>query len=325
MKFGTIGTSWITASFVDAALTVSRIEYCGAYSRTLGKAEEFASKFGCACFYDDLGEMLRSEIDAVYIASPNSFHYEQSKKCLEAGKHVICEKPLCVNPSEIEELQDLAASNNLVYMEAIMFLHIKELEILKNAMNGIGRITSAHLDFSQLSSKYRFLSDDFTPNIFNPEFATGCLMDIGVYNVYTAIELFGYPKKITSSCHFMDTGADSHGTAIFDYPDKQVTLNFSKVGQSRGYSQIFGDKGTILLPSVSQLHDMKVVFWDGREKILSGKEDRRYVMSGEASDFKDFIENREENEEKYRHSREMSVSVSKAMYEIRKQNPGFLF
>ena len=326
MRLASIGTSWITASFIDAALTVDGIDYVGCYSRDIDKARAFVNKFGDNIFCtNSLDELLQTDIDAVYIASPNFLHYKHAKICLENNKNVICEKPLAVNPSEITELQALAKSKGLVYMEAIMALHIDELEILKNAMNTIGKITSAHLDFSQLSSKYKLITEDYTPNIFNPEMATGCLMDIGVYNVYLAIELFGVPDKIISDCYFMQTGSDSHGTAIFNYSDKQVTLNFSKVGQSHGYSQIFGDEGTILIPSISQLHDMKVIYNDNREVILSGEENRQYVMSGEARSLKNFIENPEKYNEKYRHSLEMSVLVSNAMKEIREQNPKFSF
>ena len=326
MKFSTIGTSWITESFVKAALTIDEWEYAGAYSRSLDKATEFSSRFGVKKGWNSLEDMLSDDsISAVYVASPNKYHYEHSKKCLEKGKNVICEKPLCVNPNEIEELQSLAAEKGLIYMEAIMFLYTPELVSLRDMMNKIGNITSAHFDFSQLSSKYKLLSEDYTPNIFNPELAAGCLMDIGVYNVYTALALFGKPVKITSDSYFMFTGADSHGTAIFDYSDKQVTLNYSKVAQSYGYSQIFGDKGTILLPSISQLNDMKVCFSDGSGRVFSDGENRTRLMSYEAKAFLEFIKGNTEYSVGYEYASELALNVSETMKIIRSQNRAFRF
>jgi predicted dehydrogenase len=325
IKLATIGTSWITADFVKAAQTVEGIEYVGAYSRDIIKARVFAAKFGGKLCFDNLDEFACSEdFDSVYIASPNVFHYEQSKLLLSAGKNVICEKPITVTPEQLSELQKLAKEKDLVYMEAIMFLHLPELQILKDAMKTIGNITSAHFDFSQLSSKYKLLTPDFVPNIFNPRMAAGCLMDIGIYNVYTALELFGVPETIKADSYFMSTGADSHGVAVFNYPDKQVTLNYSKVAQSYGYSQIFGDNGTILIPSISQLNNMKVIYTDGTEKILTEDLKRTYIMSCEAKAFRNYIE-KKDNYPEYNYVSDIALKTSKAMFEIRNQNPEFLF
>ena len=154
--------------------------------------------------------------------------------------------------------------------------------------------------------------------------AAGCLMDIGIYNVYTALELFGVPETIKADSYFMSTGADSHGVAVFNYPDKQVTLNYSKVAQSYGYSQIFGDNGTILIPSISQLNNMKVIYSDGIEKILSEDLSRTYIMSCEAKAFRNYIE-KKDNYPEYNYVSDIALKTSKAMFEIRKQNPEFLF
>lgn len=325
MRLATIGTSWITEAFLQSAKKVG-IEYKAAYSRDISRAEAFAEKNGAELCFDSLEEMsLCDEIDAVYIASPNSLHFEQSLLFLQAGKNVLCEKPAVIYPHQLEKLYAEADSRGLIFMEAIMFLYQPELLKLKTAIRSIGTLSSAHLDFSQLSSKYKLLSESFTPNIFNPKLCTGCLMDIGIYNVYTAIELFGEPQKITAVSRFMSTGADSHGTAIFDYPELQVTLNYSKVAQSHADSQILADKGAVLIGSISQLCGIRLCTLDGCVTQLTGELDRLEVMSGEALAFLNFCTQKEAYSEQYRHARETALSVSRALEEIRRQNPQFLF
>ena len=87
-----------------------------------------------------------------------------------------------------------------------MYMFNPARELLRNSLEKIGRITSAHFDFSQLSSKYPAYLSGNLPNIFNPALATGCLMDLGIYCVYPAIDLFGIPDKITACASFMDSG-----------------------------------------------------------------------------------------------------------------------
>ena len=168
MKYAIIGTSWITQAFIDSANTLGELTLGAVYSRSLSRAVEFASKNGCDYAYDDLDTIARSGVDAVYIASPNSLHYEQAKLFLSHGKHVICEKPAVVRPEQLLELHDLAHENGLVFMEAIMMLHQPCLKTVKDALSRLGRIDTARFDFSQYSSRYQALMDGELPNILQP-------------------------------------------------------------------------------------------------------------------------------------------------------------
>lgn len=315
ISFGVIGTGWIAEEFVKGAKLADGLEFRAVYSRSKEKGRAFAEKFGDAEVFDNINEFAESGIDAVYIASPNSLHYEQSRLMLENGKHVLCEKPVTVTPDEFSELRALADSKGLIYTEAIMYLHLPERDVLKKAVKEIGKITSAHFDFSQLSSKYAAFAKGELPNIFNPKFATGCLMDLGIYCIYPAVDLFGLPEKITASSGFMSSGADGCGTAVFDYPDKQVTLTYSKLGQDRAGSQIFGDGGTIVLPSVSKLTDMCVYDNQGNKKALSGDTEKHVLMSYEARDFAEYI--RSGDLMKYNEENDIIFEVSKTMRKIR--------
>ncbi|MBQ8016460.1 MAG: Gfo/Idh/MocA family oxidoreductase [Clostridia bacterium] len=315
MRYGVIGTGWIAKSFIDGARMLTNAEFCAVYSRTTQRGENFAKENSIEKIFTDINEFAAGDFDAVYVASPNRLHYEQSKLMLENGKHVICEKPITVEPEELEELQSLAKEKGLIYIEAIMYMHNPAREALKNAISQIGRITSVHFDFSQLSSKYPAYVRGELPNIFNPALATGCLMDLGIYCVYPALDLFGMPEKITACAHFMESGADGSGNTALLYPDKLVNLTYSKLGQDRLGSQIFGDKGTITTESISKLINMKLIDNSGNATEIIGDVPKETLMGYEAAAFERFVTN--PGDEDYAVSCERALQVSKIMKKIR--------
>ena len=260
MRYATIGTGWITGAFIEGAGIAGNMELAAVYSREEKTGRAFSEKYGSKPVFTDLERLASSPlIDGVYIASPNVLHYSQSKLFLEHGKHVICEKPAAVTSDQMRELNLLARRSGLVYMEAIMMRYLPARELLYKALDRIGNITTARFDFSQLSSKYPALLEGKLPNIFNPAMATGCLMDLGIYCVYAAIDLFGRPDRITACAGFLSSGADGYGSAVFNYKDRQVSLTYSKTGQSLAGSEIMGDRGTIAIDSISKLTGITLV------------------------------------------------------------------
>ncbi len=315
MRYGVIGTGWIAKSFIDGARMLCDAEFSAVYSRTSESGSKFASENSIPEVFTDINEFANGDFDAVYIASPNRLHFEQSKLMLESGKHVICEKPITVEPEELSQLQILAKKNGLIYIEAIMYMFNPARELLKDAITKIGRITSVHFDFSQLSSKYPAYLAGSLPNIFNPALATGCLMDLGIYCVYPTLDLFGLPEKITACAHFMESGADGSGNAAFLYPDKLVNLTYSKLGQDRLGSQIFGDEGTITVESISKLTNMKLIDNKGNTTEIIGDVLKEKLMGYEAEAFERFIKN--SDDPYYQTVCERGLQVSKAMKDIR--------
>ncbi len=315
MRYGVIGTGWIAKSFIDGARLVCGSEFVAVYSRTAESGNKFAAENKIEKVYTDINEFAEGDFDAVYIASPNRLHYEQSKLLLQSGKHVICEKPITVEPEELEELQALAEEKGLIYVEAIMYMFNPARDLLKEATDKIGKITSVHFDFSQLSSKYPAYQRGELPNIFNPALATGCLMDLGIYCVYPALDLFGMPEKTPACAHFMESGADGSGTAGLLYPDKLITFTYSKLGQDRLGSQIFGDEGTIKIESISKLTNMTLIAKSGDAQEIIGDVAKEYLMGYEARGFESFIAN--PDDEYYHTIKQRAMQVSQIMKQIR--------
>lgn len=319
MNIATIGTSWITESFIDSSKYVNGINIYAVYSRSSEKASAFAQKNNVSVYYSSLAEMLADEnIDAVYIASPNSKHFEQAKLCLEKGKHVICEKPAVVTTEQLKEIYALADSKNLIFLEAMKSMHSEGLKAIKDALPDLGEIRTASIDFSQHSSKYAAYKRGENPNIFNPEFCTGALMDLGVYCVYFVLELFGEPDKVISHSDFLESGADCTGTLIFVYGDKTVTITYSKTANGFLGSRILGENGALTVKSVSKLIGVDRYFNDGKKESIYPEIDENIVMSKEIEAFRDFINGK--NTEYYGYCKQLAFSSCKIIENIRKEN-----
>ncbi|MBQ8209085.1 MAG: Gfo/Idh/MocA family oxidoreductase [Clostridia bacterium] len=319
MKIATVGTSWITDSFIKSAEYVPDAEIYAVYSRDIVNAQKFASEHNVELYYSSLDEMLcNKDIDAVYIASPNYAHFEQAKKCLESGKHVLCEKPAVVTSAQLAELYALADSKNIVFLEAMKSMHSDGLAIIREEIKKLGDIRTAHIDFSQLSSKYPAYKRGENPNIFNPELCTGALMDLGVYCVYFALELFGNPEKVISHSDFLASGADYSGTLIFVYPDKTVTVTYSKVANGFVPSKILGEEGAVTVKSVSKLTGVNRYYNDGTVTELYPTVDENLVMSKEIEAFVNFTKG--ENTSYLDYCRKISLDVCNIMENIRKEN-----
>lgn len=320
LRFGTIGSGWIVDEYIHGAKDSGLWELTAVYSRTEERAKAYAEKHGAKHVFTDLKEMAASEeIDAVYIASPNALHYEQSKLFLEQGKHVICEKPLCAQADKVAELQKIAKERGVIFLEAIMFLHLPQRKILEQAISELGKITLVKLDFCQRSSKLDGYLNGSLPNIFNPALETGALMDLGVYCVYPALVLFGEPESFTIDPFMLKSGADGAGIITLRYADKLVTLTYSKLGQAGANSDFQGTDGTLSVESISRVAGLSLWRKDGTVEQLFGDEEKYKLMGWEAKDFYRYITQLEASAQEYALCGQLSFQVASFMEKARKQ------
>jgi len=235
IRLATIGTSNICQSFLDGAALTKEFELSAVYSRNYATGIDFAKKNNCDKVFTSLEQITSYDgIDAVYIASPNEFHAEQSRMFLEHGKHVICEKPITTSAAEYIELKQLADNFNLIYMEAIIPRHVKGYSAVKKAFSQIGKISMARIDFCQYSSRMESFLKGEQVNIFDMSLKAGTLMDLGVYCVYAAVDFLGFPHEIQAKAHLLPNGADGSGYAIFEYDDFSFMYALSSC---KSYSQ----------------------------------------------------------------------------------------
>ncbi|MGV3464557.1 MAG: Gfo/Idh/MocA family protein [Heyndrickxia sp.] len=258
MKLATIGTGWITSSFINAAIHSGKLTLHSTFSRSIEKAKEFAHMHQATHFYNNLDEMLADdEIDVIYIASPNSLHFDYAIQCLKAKKHVICEKPIFSNIKEFTAAYKCAEENNVFLFEAIRNIHTPNFHLLEKELHKVGKLRSASLQYLQYSSRYDAFLNGNEPNVFSPAFSGGALVDLGVYPLFIAVTLFGKPEKIHYYPVKLRNGIDGNGTLILQYGDFICTLICSKISHSDLPSEIHGEQGTITLDKTSCITDME--------------------------------------------------------------------
>ncbi|NAW67450.1 Gfo/Idh/MocA family protein [Photobacterium halotolerans] len=293
LRVATIGTNWITDSFIEAAQQTGKINPVAVYSRTMESAEHFARKHQIKHCFDDLEAMANSDdIDAVYIASPNAFHASQAEIFIRAGKHVMVEKPMASNIQEVEALIELAQAKNVVLFEALKTTYNPNFAVVRNSLSKIGRLRKAHFNFCQYSSRYDKYLNGENPNTFNPEFANGSLMDIGIYPLSVAIALFGEPKSFTAQGALLDSGVDGHGTLVLHYGDFDAVITHSKVSDSKIPCELQGEQGTLVIDTIAECRNIVIHRREEPDVTLS-RFQAKNTMQYEAAEFARLIEGKD--------------------------------
>lgn len=316
LRLAIIGTNWITERFVQAALEVKEFELTAVYSRSEQRAAEFAAPFNdqAQCF-TDLQAMAQSDaFDAVYIASPNSLHYEQSVLMLENGKHVICEKPIASNIVQAEHMYQVAEQHGVVLFEAFKTEYLPNFALINQNLEKLGKLHKVFINYCQYSSRYQRYLDGENPNTFNPAFSNGSIMDIGFYCVSSAVALFGEPESVKASAHLLDTGVDAHGTVILGYKAHDVVISHSKVSDSNIPSEIQGEAGSMIIEHISEC-DHIVLKLRGEEAVTLTVPQVENTMTYEASIFAEQIKQGKLCEK----AKTRALGVSRISTEVRKQ------
>ena len=266
VRLGTIGSGTIVHSVLDGVKATEGIRLAAVYSRTEEKARALAEEYGCTTTYTDLEAFLGdAEVNTVYIATPNQLHYSQTKMALLAGKHVICEKPFCTRADQAEELAALAKEKGLFLVEAAPTSFLPNFEILKRELTKIGNVKLVIANYSQYSSRIEKLWAGEVPNIFNPAYAGGCLMDINFYNVYLTVALFGRPEEAVYYPNLFRIAGnggqiDTSGVLAMRYDGFVSTCAGAKDTWGVNSFQIEGEKGYIYVTDGSNgLRELRVV------------------------------------------------------------------
>lgn len=320
IHLGIIGTNWITHQFVDAAIATKEYQLTAVYSRKLATAQEFGSRYGEVICATDLNDFVHlPQLDAIYIASPNSLHFSQARAAILAKKHVIVEKPAFSTPEEMKEIVQLAEENNTLFFEAARNIHEDNFKKIAALLPPTNEIIGANFSYMKYSSRYDAVLAGEEPNIFSPKFSGGSLADLGVYPVYAAVAWFGMPKEVHHFARKIATGVDGIGTAILRYENFDVTIQHGKIGDSFLPSEIYTTKETLVLSSVNSISHVAIhqrTAQTVEEMTLHVEEN---PMIEEANAFAKIINNPAENQETYKKLLTLAEEVNLLLYKMRKQ------
>lgn len=269
INFATIGTSSITEKMIDAIARVDGARVTAVYSRNADTGREFGEKFGISTYFDSIESLAGDKsIDAVYVASPNSIHFEQVITLLKGRKHVLCEKSIASNAAEAEKMFQTAYKNGVILLEAMRSLYDPGYAMIKSHLADLGKIRRARIEYCKYSSKYDSFKAGNEKNIFMRELSAGALMDIGVYCVEIMIGLFHRPETVRSASVLVRGGADGCGTILAHYPDKIAELCYSKITDSENVSEIQGEDGVMYIDQIDSPTRIRIKLRNGEESDI---------------------------------------------------------
>lgn len=320
IKFGIIGTNWITQQFVEAALASNEYTLTSVYSRHEQTAREFADKNGASATYTDLATFFtQGDFDTVYIASPNSLHYEQAVTAIENEKNLIIEKPAFENQGQMEKIQELLKQHpNVHYFEAARNIHTPNFKAIQDQLGKLKVVQGATFTYMKYSSRYDKVLAGEEPNVFSLQFAGGALQDLGVYPLYDAITLFGMPSEFNYFPQFIQTGVDGSGVAVLRYEAFNVTLHFGKTSNSYMTSEIYGLKDTIEIDDAGELGEVTYIDDAGKRTVISRPVTDNPLLP-EVKDFARVLNAPDDpkNKADYEHWNTLSIQVNKMLFNLR--------
>lgn len=260
VRLGVVGTNFITDWVIAGAREDERVEIVAVCSRTRERGEEFAARHAIPNVFTSLEEMVTGDaVDAVYIATPNCCHAEQSILCMSHGKHVLCEKPMASNAAEARRMIEASEHYGVALMEAMKPTMTPNFKMLADNIDRIGTVRRYFASYCQYSSRYDKLKAGELPNAFDPRLSNGAIMDIGVYTIYPMVVLFGRPKSVSATGQLLSTGVDGQGAVNFAYDGMEATVIYSKIADSRLRSEIQGENGIISLESINRMQDIRLL------------------------------------------------------------------
>jgi predicted dehydrogenase len=248
IRWGIIGTGNIANKFAADLTAMPEARLVAVGSRSQAAAESFGARWGAPRRHGSYAALAEDkEVEAVYVAVPHPFHAENSRRCLEAGKAVLCEKPFALNAAQAAEVIGCARAGKLLLMEGMWTRAFPVMARLREllAEGAVGRVRLVVADFS---FRAKFSAEG---RLFNRALGGGALLDVGVYPVSLASMVLGTPARICSGAEMGASGVDYQAAMIFHYQDSAAATLFAGLRADRICdAEIIGESGCIKVHSV---------------------------------------------------------------------------
>ena len=244
VKWGVISTADINRKVIPGAHASDKVELVGVASRDQGRADAYAHEWNIPRAYGSYEALLADpEIEAVYISLPNSLHAEWSIKALDAGKHVLCEKPFSRHPEEVDASFDAAERNARLLSEAFMYRHnpqtAKLVELVRDGAIGELRL---------IRSAFSYGLYDLENIRLRPDVEGGALMDVGCYNVSGSRLLGGEPERVWGEAWYGSSGTDWVFNGTLRFPGNVLaSFDCATALAERDELEAIGSEGSLFL------------------------------------------------------------------------------
>lgn len=268
INWGIIGPGGIATRFAEAMTMVDGGEIVAVASRSLDRAKAFADRFAVPSSYDDVQALVSdSRVDAVYVATPHSRHEADTLMAVEAGKHVLCEKPFAINAMQARRMADAARAKGTFLMEAIWSRFLPSYRALAEVLSD-GRIGDPLLVEADFGFRAPVRPEE---RHFDLSIGGGALLDLGIYPVQLCSLVFGSPDRVTADGVIGSTGVDEHVVAVLHHPGDGLGVAKAAIRVPMSCrARIAGTDGWIELPAFMHCPDHIVVGAGGATERIDG-------------------------------------------------------
>ena len=284
VRWGLLSTARINRKLIPAIRASKRGRLMAVASRTEVRANEYAKIWEIPHAFGDYDSMLNSDmIDAVYISLPNHLHAEWTIKSLEAGKHVLCEKPLALSVAQVEQMIAASQRNGCVLAEAFMYRHHPQIKLVGEWVQ-TGRLGEIAL----VRGAFHFSIHDRDDIRLKPEMGGGSLWDVGVYPVSMAQFVYrNIPDRVMGEQWTGDSGADETFTGMMHYPSGGLAQISSSLRTPRHTTvEIIGTHGSLSLnrPFIDLESGAQLIFQPAEGKSRRIPVPKKELYLGEVED-----------------------------------------
>jgi predicted dehydrogenase len=244
LRWGVLGTGWIADRFVRSLRRHTRQQLLAVGSRDADRSADFAGRHGLSRAYDSYEELVDDpDLDVVYVATPHPAHHPCATLALEAGKHVLVEKPLALNAIQATEIAQLATDRGLFCAEALWTFFLPKFDIVRQLLDdgALGEVRTVQAEHGEyFTAEHRIL---------RPDLAGGPLLDLGTYPVSLATWVLGSPQRILAAGQPHPSGVNGQAAAILcDARGNQGVLHTTLFSNTPTTAAIAGTRATLTLP-----------------------------------------------------------------------------
>ena len=289
IRIGIVGTSSISERLADAVAHVDGVAVSRVCSRDADRARAFADAIGAPGISVGLDELLAADdVDAVYLASPNSAHAEQVQTAVDAGIPTLVEKPATLSADDWRVLAARARERGVVLLEAMRTAYDPGLAAVADLLPALGAVRRVSLRYEKRSARYDHVLAGEQTNIFDPELGGSALRDLGVYPLHALVRLFGEPRSVRGVRVGIASGTDGLGSALAAYEGFVADVVWSKITDTSLPSEIQGEAASVSIDSIDAPRHLVLRPREGRERVIEVTAPEN-PMVGEVERFRDAV------------------------------------
>lgn len=289
-KWAILGPGNIAGECAKALMEVNGSIYAVG-ARDIKKAQAFASNYKVEKVYGDYNEMLKDDaIDVVYISTPHSLHYQYIMESLKNNKHVLCEKSITVNGTQLKEIVELAKRKNLIVAEAMTIYHMPLYKKLREIVDSgkIGKLKMIQVSFGSCKEY------DVNNRFFNKDLAGGALLDIGIYALsFTRFFLSKQPNEVLTTMKKFETGVDEQsGIVLKNTEDEMAVISLTMRAKMPKRGIVAGELGFIAVDNFPRGDRATITYTaDGSVEVIEVGETEK-ALNYEIEDMNKLVESK---------------------------------